>query len=81
MFGIGAGWNPPEMENHGVKFSDWCSVTQESVEVMKAFWSEEKADLPPTPQHIDYLLEHNVETMILSTPSGEIEACESAIEK
>ena len=43
VFGIGAGWNPPEMEHHGVRFSDRFSVTQESVEVMKVFWSEEEA--------------------------------------
>ena len=44
VFGIGAGWNPPEMRHHGVRFSDRFSVTQESVEVMKAFWSEEEAE-------------------------------------
>jgi len=173
VFGIGAGWNPPEMEQHGIRFSDRFSVTQESVEVMKAFWSEEEAEfhgkhfdiqpswmwpkpiqaphpelslagagpnilkravkiaggwmpvfamrwhdsmagkqtpletlgedqqrlrrleaemgkpktiisamgLPPTPQYIDYLLEHDVERMILTAPNDKIEACEDTIEK
>ena len=44
VFGIGAGWNPPEMEHHGVQFKDRFRVTQESVEVMKAFWREEVAE-------------------------------------
>ena len=173
VFGIGAGWNPPEMEHHGVRFSDRFSVTQESVEVMKAFWSEEEAafhgkhfdiqpswmwpkpvqspypelslagagpniltravkiaggwmpvfamqwhdsmvgkqtpletlgedqqtlrrleaemgkpktiisamGLPPTPQYIDYLLEHDVERMILTAPNDETAACEDTIDQ
>ena len=37
--------------------------------------------LPPTPQYIDYLLEHDVERMILSAPNEETESCEATIEK
>ena len=172
VFGIGAGWNPPEMLHHGVRFSDRFSVTQESVEVMKAFWSEEEAEfhgkhfdiqpswmwpkpvqspypelslagagpnilkraikiaggwmpvfamqwhdslagkqtrleslaedqqtlraledvmgkpktiisamgLPPTRQYIDYLLEHDVERMILTAPNEETSICEDTID-
>ena len=171
VFGIGAGWNPPEMEHHGVSFSDRFSVTRESVDVMKAFWSEDEAEyhgkhfdiqpswmwpkpvqsphpelslagagpsilkravriaggwmpvfamewhdsmagkqtpletlgedqqtlrqleeesgkprtvisamgLPPTPQYIDYLLEHNVDRMILTAPNEDAKLCEDTI--
>ena len=44
VFGIGAGWNQPEMEHHGVSFNDRFSVTQESVEIIKRFWTQEKAE-------------------------------------
>ena len=44
VFGIGAGWNQPEMEHHGVLFNDRFSVTQESVEIMKRFWTQEEAE-------------------------------------
>jgi len=173
VFGIGAGWNPPEMEHHGVRFSDRFSVTQESVEVMKVFWSEEEAafhgkhfdiqpswmwpkpvqspypelslagagpnilnravkiaggwmpvfamqwhdsmvgkqtpletlgedqqtlrrleaemgkpktiisamGLPPTPQYIEYLLEHDVERMILTAPNDEMGSCADTIDE
>jgi hypothetical protein len=37
--------------------------------------------LPPTPEYIDYLLEHDVERMILSAPNEETKACEDTIEK
>ena len=172
VFGIGAGWNAAEMEHHGVHFSDRFSVTSESIEVMKAFWSEEITEFhgkhfdiepswmwpkpiqspypelslagagsnilkravklaggwmpvfatqwheslagkqtsleslgedqqtlrsleeemgkpktivsamgfPATPQYIDYLLEHNVERMIISAPNDESTLCEETIE-
>ena len=43
-FGIGAGWNPPEMENHGVKFEDRFKMTRERMEAMKVFWTEDEAE-------------------------------------
>ncbi len=44
VFGIGAGWNPPEMENHGVSFGTRFKVMRESVEAMKRLWTEEEAE-------------------------------------
>jgi len=44
IFGIGAGWNPPEMENHGVAFADRFKITRERLEAMKALWTEEEAE-------------------------------------
>jgi hypothetical protein len=37
--------------------------------------------LPPTPQYIDYLLEHDVERMILTAPNDEPVACEDTIDQ
>lgn len=44
IFGIGAGWNPPEMENHGVAFANRFKITRERLEAMKALWTEEEAE-------------------------------------
>jgi len=43
-FGIGAGWNPPEMENHGVRFEDRFKMTRERMEAMKVFWTSDEAE-------------------------------------
>ncbi len=42
-FGIGYGWNVPETEHHGVRFADRRAFTHESLEAMKALWSEDEA--------------------------------------
>lgn len=42
-YGIGAGWNEDEMENHGVKYTDRWKVTLEHIAAMKALWTEEEA--------------------------------------
>jgi probable F420-dependent oxidoreductase len=44
VFGVGAGWNPPEMENHGVKFADRFSITKETLEIIKLLWQEEETE-------------------------------------
>lgn len=44
IFGIGAGWNPPEMENHGVAFADRFKITSERIAAMKAFWTQDEAE-------------------------------------
>lgn len=44
IFGIGAGWNPPEMENHGVSFDTRFKVMRERVEAIKRLWTEEEAE-------------------------------------
>jgi probable F420-dependent oxidoreductase len=43
LFGIGAGWNAEELENHGVAFADRWRVLRESVLAMKACWTEKEA--------------------------------------
>ncbi len=44
IFGVGAGWNPPEMENHRVAFQDRFKITRERLAAMKQFWTQEEAE-------------------------------------
>ena len=44
LFGIGGGWNQPEIENHGTIHAERFAVMRERIEAMKALWSEEKAE-------------------------------------
>ncbi|MDB5402211.1 MAG: hypothetical protein QOD93_6685 [Acetobacteraceae bacterium] len=44
VFGVGAGWNAEEMENHGTRFETRFSVMGERVRAMKALWTEEEAE-------------------------------------
>src|SRR4051795_2711218 len=41
--GIGAGWNVPEIENHGTPFGQRFGVMRERAEAMKAIWTEDEA--------------------------------------
>ncbi len=43
LFGIGAGWNAEELENHGVAFAERWKVLREHVLAMKACWTERGA--------------------------------------
>ena len=45
LFGVGAGWNIEEMENHGTDPRRRFSLMRERIEAMKAIWTE---DGPPT---------------------------------
>jgi probable F420-dependent oxidoreductase len=42
-FGVGAGWNREEMENHGTDPRTRMALMAERVEAMKAIWSEDEA--------------------------------------
>ena len=42
--GIGAGWNPPEMENHGVAFADRFKATRETIEALVELWTKDEAE-------------------------------------
>jgi probable F420-dependent oxidoreductase len=44
LFGIGAGWNIEEMKNHGTDPTTRFRRMRESVEAMKAIWSEDEAE-------------------------------------
>jgi probable F420-dependent oxidoreductase len=42
-FGVGAGWNREEMENHGTDPRRRMAILRERVEAMKAIWTQEEA--------------------------------------
>ena len=41
--GLGAGWNVPEIENHGTPFGQRFGVMRERAEAMKAIWTQDEA--------------------------------------
>src|SRR5258708_4722683 len=43
VFGIGAGWNVEEMENHGAHYDTRFKLMRERVLAMKKIWTEEAA--------------------------------------
>jgi len=43
IFGIGAGWNEDEMNNHGVQFKDRFNQMGDYVRAMKAMWTKDEA--------------------------------------
>jgi probable F420-dependent oxidoreductase len=44
IFGIGAGWNKPEVENHGTAFEQRWAVLRERVLAMKTIWTQDEAE-------------------------------------
>jgi probable F420-dependent oxidoreductase len=42
--GVGYGWNPDELVNHGHEYQDRRAVVQEHVELMRALWTETEAE-------------------------------------
>jgi probable F420-dependent oxidoreductase len=44
LFGVGAGWNIDEMENHGVDPATRFKLMRERVEAMKAIWTHDEAE-------------------------------------
>jgi probable F420-dependent oxidoreductase len=44
MFGIGAGWNEEEMNNHGTKYSLRWKIMRERILAMKEIWANEAAE-------------------------------------
>ena len=43
LFGVGAGWNIEEMENHGTDAARRFSVMRERIEAMKEIWTQKEA--------------------------------------
>src|SRR5207244_9411181 len=52
LFGIGAGWNEEEMENHGTDPRRRFGLMRERVEAMKAIWTEDEAEYHG--RHVDF---------------------------
>jgi probable F420-dependent oxidoreductase len=44
LFGVGAGWNAEEMENHGTAFKTRFSLLRERVLAMREIWTKEEAE-------------------------------------
>jgi len=44
LFGIGAGWNAEEIENHGTVFATRFKKMREQVEAMKEIWTRDRAE-------------------------------------
>ena len=44
IFGIGAGWNKPEVENHGAPFAKRWKITRERILAMKEIWTKDEAE-------------------------------------
>ncbi len=44
MFGIGAGWNEDEMNNHGTKYTLRWKILRERIMAMKEIWTKEEAE-------------------------------------
>jgi probable F420-dependent oxidoreductase len=44
LFGVGAGWNREEMENHGTDPDRRFGIMRERVEAMKAIWADDEAE-------------------------------------
>jgi probable F420-dependent oxidoreductase len=52
LFGVGAGWNREEMENHGTDPRRRFSLMRERIEAMKAIWAEDDAEYHG--EHVDF---------------------------
>ena len=44
IFGVGAGWNKPEIEHHGVRFETRWRVVRERILAMKTIWREDEPE-------------------------------------
>ena len=44
LFGVGAGWNAEEMEDHGTAFKTRFQLMHERVDAMRAIWTQSKAE-------------------------------------
>ena len=44
QLGVGGGWNPLEIANHGTAFEERLAVMRERIDAMKQIWTEERAE-------------------------------------
>lgn len=52
LFGVGGGWNKPEMENHGCAYATRFQRLEEQLQALKAIWTEEEAEFHG--QHVNF---------------------------
>jgi len=53
VFGVGAGWNKPEMRNHGTDPATRHGLMRERVEAMRALWTQDEAAYHGKQVHFD----------------------------
>jgi probable F420-dependent oxidoreductase len=51
--GVGYGWNPQELTNHGHDWKDRRAIVQEHVELMRALWTESEAEYHGAHAHLE----------------------------
>ena len=44
IFGVGGGWNKPEMENHGTEYATRFRKLEEQLQALTAIWTREEAE-------------------------------------
>ena len=44
LFGVGGGWNKPEMENHGTEYTTRFQRLEEQLEALKKIWTEDEPE-------------------------------------
>jgi probable F420-dependent oxidoreductase len=54
--GLGAGWNVPEIENHGTPFERRFGVLRERAEAMKAIWTRDEASYHGRYVNFDHIM-------------------------
>ncbi|MEA2383804.1 MAG: hypothetical protein QOH72_3775 [Solirubrobacteraceae bacterium] len=54
--GLGAGWNVPEVENHGTPFDKRFGVMRERAEAMKAIWEDDEASYHGRYVNFDHIM-------------------------
>jgi probable F420-dependent oxidoreductase len=52
LFGVGGGWNRPELADHGIDPDRRFAVMRERIEAMKRLWTEERAEYHG--EHVDF---------------------------
>jgi probable F420-dependent oxidoreductase len=52
LFGVGGGWNPLEMANHGTDYAVRLAIMEERIAAMKCIWTQEQAEYHG--EHVDF---------------------------
>ena len=52
LFGVGGGWNKPEMENHGTAYATRFAKLEEQLQALTAIWTEDEAEFHGA--HVDF---------------------------
>jgi probable F420-dependent oxidoreductase len=52
QFGVGGGWNPLEIANHGTAFGERLAVMEERIAAMKRIWADDRAEFHG--EHVDF---------------------------